>query len=367
MRIRLQRIVFLILICSSVAQAQLIVNNTTMTPAQLVQNAFVGPGITPTNIKFNGSAANANVVRDQVAEYSTGATPTNLGLNQGLLLTTGKATVALGPNNSTSSSLATGTPTAGDADLALLSGQTITNVAVLEFDFVAIGSGLKFDFVFGSEEYPEFVGSFNDVFGFFLSGAGISGSYSGNAKNIAVIPSTNTGIAINTVNNGLNNNGTCANCFYYYNNSTIGMNPNISGGATVQYDGFTVPFTISSSLVVGQTYHLKLAVGNTIDNLYDSAVFLKNFSIPAAMATTDFAVSKFEIYPNPSNGEVSIENMSNIRIDEILVCDINGRTVKYLKVNSTRESLNISELKSGVYFLNIISDEGTVVKKLIKK
>ncbi|MEN9488152.1 MAG: hypothetical protein RL494_417, partial [Bacteroidota bacterium] len=160
----------IVLLFGFATQAQLIIDNTTQTPAQLVQNALVGQGVIPTNIKFNGSAANALLIRDQVAKFSTNFNPTNLGLDTGLVLATGNATVALGPNNVANKSIATATPTAGDADLALLSGQAIQNVAVVEFDFVATGPTLHFDFVFASEEYPEYVNSINDSFGFFLSG-----------------------------------------------------------------------------------------------------------------------------------------------------------------------------------------------------
>lgn len=207
------------------AQSQLTINNTTQTPAQLVQNVLVGNGVTPINIKFNGSTANANAVRDQVGQFTTNFNPTNLGLDRGLIMATGNAQLALGPNNANGASLVTAFPFEGDPDLALLSGQIIKNVAVLEFDFVATGPNLRFDFVFASEEYPEYVNSINDSFGFFLRGPGISGTFSGGAKNIAIVPSTSIPISINTVNNGPSNNGPCVNCAYYYNNLTTGQNP----------------------------------------------------------------------------------------------------------------------------------------------
>ena len=179
-----KKLLILFLLFSCATQAQLIVNNTVRTPAQLVQDVLVGAGVTPFNIKFNRSLAAANAVRDQAAEFSTNFNPTNLGLDSGILLTTGQATIALGPNNTGSSSLATTTVTQGDVDLALLSGQAINNVSIIEFDFVATGLVLNFDYVFASEEYPEWTASaFNDTFGFFLSGMGLAGPYSGGAIN----------------------------------------------------------------------------------------------------------------------------------------------------------------------------------------
>ncbi|WP_298222158.1 choice-of-anchor L domain-containing protein, partial [Flavobacterium sp.] len=272
----------LLLITSGLVRAQLIVTNT-QTPAQLVQNVLVDSSVVPTNIMFNGASGTANVVRDQAAKFSTNFNATNLGLSQGLLLTTGKAIYALGPNNfhndTNTCQIISPTAAASDPDLALLSGNTIGSCAVLEFDFVATGLELNFDFVFASEEYAGYVNSINDAFGFFLRGPGITGPYAGGAKNIALIPSTNIPITINSVNNGPNNNGTCSNCAYYINNSPTGVNPNTSTVPTVEYDGFTTVLTAKANLQCGQTYHIKLAVGNIADDLLDSAVFLKGFRI----------------------------------------------------------------------------------------
>ncbi len=103
-----KKLLILFLLFSCATQAQLIVNNTVRTPAQLVQDVLVGAGVTPFNIKFNRSLAAANAVRDQAAEFSTNFNPSKLGLDSGILLTTGHATIALGPNDSAgSSSLAT--------------------------------------------------------------------------------------------------------------------------------------------------------------------------------------------------------------------------------------------------------------------
>ena len=226
-------------------QAQLIVNNTTQTPAQLVQNVLLGNGITVSNIKFNGTTAGANAVRDQVGKFSNGNS-TNIGLNTGIILATGKASVAIGPNGQGGASQAPTTPTAGDADLALLTTGTVKNIGTLEFDFIPNGASLQFNFVFASEEYPEFVNStlnVNDVFGFFISGPGITGPYSGNAKNIALIPSTTTAITINNIN-------ATTNSTYYISNGT-GTTPLVN--TTIQYDGFTKVIAALSNVQCGQT------------------------------------------------------------------------------------------------------------------
>jgi len=120
--------------------------------------------------------------------------------------------------------------------------------------------------VFGSEEYLEWVGGgFNDVFGFFISGPGITGTFSGGSANIALVPSTTIPISIDTVNN-------VSNSAYYVNNGT-GATPLVNG--TIQYDGFTTVIHALANVQCGQTYHIKLAIANVGDNSYDSAVFLE--------------------------------------------------------------------------------------------
>ena len=173
------------------ASAQLVVN-ATLTPQQLIQDVLLGGGVTASNITFNGApATNLNI---QAASF-TGPAGSNLGLLSGVILSTGRAATntaafevgADGDVNNFASSSITGAYS--DADLVTLSGQSIDDAAVLEFDFVPIGDSIKFRYVFGSEEYPSFTCSnYNDAFGFFVSGPGISGPFAGGAMNIALVP-----------------------------------------------------------------------------------------------------------------------------------------------------------------------------------
>jgi len=90
------------------------------------------------------------------------------------LLTTGGATVAIGPNNSGSAQVSVNTP--GDADLEALVNYTTFDASALEFDFIPTECMISFYYVFGSEEYPEFVGTqYNDVFAFLLTGPNPNG------------------------------------------------------------------------------------------------------------------------------------------------------------------------------------------------
>lgn len=236
---------------------------STMTVEDYVQNVLLGNGVTATNITYNNNPANS--IQVNVSYFTDGGSP--FPISSGLLLSTGNGNVAIGPNNSTNQS-APGTPSvASDPDLQdIASPATVTNGVVLEFDFVPEGDTLSFKYMWASEEYPEFAppnGGVNDVFGFFISGPGFAGPYENNAENIAVIPGTNTPIAINNIN-------AITNQAYYVDNAG-----GAAYGNAIEYDATTVVMTANASVICGETYHIKLAISNVQDQGWDSGVFLE--------------------------------------------------------------------------------------------
>lgn len=252
-------IIIISLFIGFTSSAQLTVSQTG-TVAQWVQNVLIGPGITVSNVTYTGDPL-------AIGTFATGTNATNLGFTGGIIMTSGKATNAIGPNNSGSTTYnSTGL---SDANLAASINTPLSNVkdaAVLEFDFIPVSDTVKFRYVFGSEEYDEFVGSsYNDVFGFFVSGLNPYGGFYTN-KNIALIPNTLTPVSINNVNNGSSNMGPCNNCAYYSSNSS---------GQWIQYDGLTVVLTAWIKVIPCFTYHIKLAIADVGDESYDSGVFLE--------------------------------------------------------------------------------------------
>lgn len=249
-------------------QAQITVTNT-QSPANLVQNVLLGSGVVATNITYNTSAPNALLVQPNVSLFSAGTT--TFPLSSGILLTTGQGFGAVGPNSS-GSETNTGTPMVSfDSDLNAIASATVTNGGILEFDFVPAGDTVSFRYIFGSDEYPEFSpSSFNDAFGFFISGPGFAGPYTGGAENIALIPGTTIPVTINNV-------GPSSYSTYYLNN--LG---GASYGTDIEYDGTTVILTSIAAVQCGQTYHIKMAIANVGDQAYDSGVFLEadSFSAP---------------------------------------------------------------------------------------
>ncbi len=259
-------IVFCALLFCITLKAQVAVNNTN-TVASYVQNVLLGGGITVSNITFNG--APASVVNTQVGEFTD---PTSsIGLPAGMILGSGNVMLAQQPNTGGSSSLG-GTGTSGtDPDLlAINAPSNIFDEAVLEFDFIPTGDTLRFNYVFASEEYEEYVcATVNDAFGFFLTGNNpLGGTY--NSQNIALVPNplvpgtfTTTPVTINTINPGVagafGNAATCATLDPNWASYNVFYQSN-TGGTSYEYDGRTVVLPIEALVNCGETYHIKIAI-----------------------------------------------------------------------------------------------------------
>lgn len=237
-------------------------------PVTLVQQVLIGQGVETSNITYSG----VDIARGSFSGES------NLGISSGIILCSGRAGYTAGPNNTGSKTY--DAQSGGDAALTQLCGSNTNDASVLEFDFIPQSNIVEFRYVFGSEEYPEYVNQFNDVFGFFISGPDIYGPYPSppgfpnGSRNIALVPQTLPPyiVSIDNINNGTSNNGPCTNCQYYVNNGT-GTTP--TANPYIQYDGFTTVLVASSNVVPCQTYHIKLAVADAGDHAYDTGVFLE--------------------------------------------------------------------------------------------
>lgn len=250
--------------------------------SSLVQNTLLGPGVTVSNITFSGAAG-------ALGQFSSN---TNLGISSGIVMTTGTISDngygPQGPNDTPSSNNGFDNGYPGYSRLSQLAGADTKNAAILEFDFIPFSDSVKFRYVFGSEEYPEYVGSqFNDVFAFYISGPGIPGG----SQNIAQLPNGGGIVAINNVNNGYQ--GTPASHPQYFVYNGTGSNgPYNSSSHYIQYDGFTKVLTASSKVQCGQTYHLVLAIADAVDGIYDSGIFLEANSLRSNIsANVDYELS----------------------------------------------------------------------------
>lgn len=202
-----------------------------------------------------------------------------LGMKKGLVMTTG-GIIALSSKN-TSPSMSNNTHArvegrgvvaqeTGYAELEkLINNQKTFDACIIELDIVPTADTLSFNYVFGSEEYDEFVGSnYNDIFAFLISGKGITVN-----KNLAVVPNTDIPVSVNTINNGSGSGSYKARP----TNSTFYVT-NTDGHIGIEYDGMTKLMQIRQPVTPYETYHIKLCIADVSDNSYDSGVFIEGQS-----------------------------------------------------------------------------------------
>ncbi len=250
------------------------------TAAQYV-NSIVGPGI---------QVSNPILTLDDPSQIGTFSGPSNIGYPNGVVLCTGDISEIEGVgSDQVSGQYFLGPTGPTDPDLLTIAQSVTSNpssgnisstddLVALEFDFVAESDVVSFNFVFASDEYSPFGYEntlFNDIFGFFVSGPGITGPYSAppgfpdGAANLAVVPGTNTPITISTIYPYLSASEPGLNEQYYIDNAT---------GITHAMNGFTTPIPITFNVICGQTYHFKFAVADCSDDFLSTAVFLQEGS-----------------------------------------------------------------------------------------
>ncbi len=338
----------LALLFGQTCYSQLVVTSD-LTVADYIQDVLLGANVTVSNITYNGVAANS--VQLAVGQFE--CEDCNLGMESGMIMTSGFATNAVGPNNQGAATGSSSLFGSTDPDLTAISTSALNDWAIIEFDFVPLGDTLRFNYIFASEEYPEYSNSgFNDVFAFFLSGPGINGPFSNNAENIALIPGTNLPVTINNINNGGDGvNGPCEYCEFYNHN---GMGWEVDDDTYtdpyyIQYDGFLDTFVAYSLVQCGQTYHIKLCVADAGDTGFDSAVFLERESFSSNLVVQ--VDIQFEAGGPLGNTLFEDCGTSTINFSRPESGDITTALTAYIEYGGDAiELVDYSDLPDSVYF-----------------
>ena len=249
-------------------------------PGEIVTKYLFGQNsnIEAANIRFKGSPY-------AVATFYNSS---NRALfEKGIVFSTGYAEGIQGPNNSTEYSGVVMSP--GDIDLSKIARNPTLDAVVLEFDFKTEYDSISFEYFFGSEEYPEYVNKgVNDVFAFLLSKQADR-----NYSNLAYLPNNRGPITVDNINEGRN-------AEYYIPNKTFNSKPVMEWegdkdagelALTYQFDGFTTVLVAAAKLEPGEWYHMKIAIADAGDEVFDSGVFIKTGSFKSyesvAMAKTN--------------------------------------------------------------------------------
>lgn len=212
-------------------------------------------GYEVSNVSFSGSGDAAFLAGNLVGDISE---PGFSELKDGILLTTG----GYPPSSNTSTSYTVSNGTGGDADLSQVleeagffgAGETFDAVSI-EFTIDVTKTsgidGIKFDLVFGSDEYPEYASSsFVDIAAVFVNG-----------KNYALFnndPST----PLSVLDKNLEDN----------------FIDNTSGAYPIEWDGFSHVLSIRALLETGLNT-VKVAIADTGDSAFDSGLYIADMDL----------------------------------------------------------------------------------------
>ena len=352
-------IIVLLLLFGRMSAQFITVDNTTYTPQQLVADKFIGTQnlscVSISNVTVSGG--NLGAGNSSYGYFNKGTS--NLGMNEGIILSTGNILAAPGPKTKPVQS-ATASGWTGDLDLADATGlpmSELSNATFLEFDFKStLSKKISFRYMFLSEEYYPGNYDYSDAFAFLIKKKGSTGPY----QNIAVVPGTGDPVSVTTINDRDNPK---------YFDGFIGFysQQNGSNDSATNFNGQTKILTAVAEIDPGEEYHIKLVIadeGRNANSQYDSAVFLEagsftgNIDMIPAIETDDSA-----IICNGSNVTIQPKNPTT---------DINDSGAKYywykdnvslgLPLNQTSYTTNVP----GDYRLEVMLSTGCTLAGNVK-
>lgn len=250
-------IIFLFLAGNYALFGQIKVDDSGYTVEQLVRDVLVNSNCAETSnyTSFTGTEQNVNGIG-----YFN-ANGTGFAFSEGIILSTGSARDAEGPNLGINDS---GTETwPGDKDLLTVTNtNNLFNATYIQFDFVPLTNAISFNFLFASEEYQEnYQCIYSDVFAFILTDS------QGVSTNLAIVPGTNQPVRATTIRPGIE--GQCE----ARNTNFFGQ---INGDSDpISFHGQTESLKAESVVTPGESYTIKLVISDNQDSQVDSAVFLE--------------------------------------------------------------------------------------------
>lgn len=246
------------------------------TALDMAQEIF-GSGVTVTGATYFGDSDSAGVYSNGDA-VAPGVTPGDTGV----ILSTGEAEDFTNSSGQANQSTNTSTNTSGTnnhSQYNAAAGARTYDAATLDIDFIPDEDLLTMQFVFSSEEYPEFENSiYQDFFGVWINGQQVD-LVVGNGD---VDPGN-----INTTNN-IN---------MYVNNQTDDFN--------TEMDGFTITMTLTMNVNPDVVNSMRIAIADVSDSSYDSNLLIAGNSVQTDLVALDDNVN---VYPD---GETTLDVLGN--------------------------------------------------------
>lgn len=268
-------------------------------------SAIFGDGITVTSASFQGDAVQSGLYSGALSTIA-GIVPTDTGV----ILSTGNVTDFTNSSGTTDTNTVAGRTSDplgginGDGQLNAVAGMATFDGAILNASFIPTGDMLTMQFVFTSEEYPEYVnGGVNDAFGVWINGSFVPATISvaGN-------------ISIDSVNGGVNQN-------LYRDNTADQFN--------TEMDGFTYVLSFKASVTPGQVNTIKIGIADGGDSAFDSNLLIMGNSIQT------FALAMDDTIQLTANSSRTFDILANDRDETdagLTITQINGTAVVFGQV-----------------------------------
>lgn len=298
------------------ASAQLRIS-TNRTADDLVKNVLASKGVVIDSVL---TSTNLNAIGFFDGRAS------NIGLDSGIILSTGQVKNAAGVNSLGNTGTSNNQP--GDPLITILNpNEPNFDATWIKFNIIPESDTIRFRFVFASEEYPEFVNqSYNDVFGLFING----NEYS-TPTNLALIPNTTTPVSIQNINHLTNSQ-------YYIDNTN---------GITCTFDGLTTKIEVKAKVTPCKRYELKFVIADIKDFIYDSGIFIEALSLQSINKSAVTLTTTKDIFTEcDSSSFVIIRNSDDLSTPITVTYKITGTATP--NVDYAIDNLNTAVIPIGV-------------------
>lgn len=258
-------------------------------------NAIFGAGVTVVSASYTGQNTSSAIYSN--GQLAPGVVPSNTGV----ILSTGLAasfTQSSGdPNRSASTTTDTSGPNNNAWFNALVGGASTYDASFLDVTFVPSGNMMTMNFVFASEEYPEYINSnFNDVVGVWVNGVSVPMTVNGGTA------------SVNNINGATQQNLFVDNQSDQYN---------------TEMDGFTVTLSLSIPVTAGVQNTIRIGIADVGDAQYDSNLLIAGDSIQTAVIALDDAET---MGPNGTRVLRVLDNDS-ASTGSLVITHVNGQPV----------------------------------------
>lgn len=264
--------------------------------AMQMANAIFGSGVTVTGASYTGDSLSSGI-------YSGGLTtsPGVVPSDSGVILSTGRVRDFTQSNGDPNRSSGTSTNTSGqnnNADFNAAAGTSTYDASYLTVNFIPTGDVMTMQFVFSSEEFPEYAsGSYQDFFGVWVNGSLVDlavGDGDVDPNNLTSASGTNLII------------------------------DNTGDQYNTEMDGFTVTMTLKMNVVPGQTNTIKIGIADVLDSNYDSSVLIAGDSVQTSLIAADDSV---DVAPGFSTNLDVLANDTAPAGSTLTITHINGQAV----------------------------------------